>query len=61
MTNERLLTKEEVAVMLRMSVRTLDRRLKEGKIRQFQPGLFRREDIDAYLQSTAAGEQPDNA
>lgn len=57
MTNERLLTKEEVAVMLRMSVRTVDRRLKEGKLKQFRPGLFRREDIEQYLQSDL-DEQP---
>ena len=51
-----LLSRQECAEYLRISVRTLDRRIKEGKIRCVQhcPGgriLIRQKDVDKYLRS----------
>ena len=48
-----VLTRDELAALLRVSVRTVDRlpikSLKLGRRR-----LFRREDVDAYLEDLAA-------
>ncbi len=59
--NERLLTKSEVAALLNVSERTVDRMISAGKIRTVRAGdrvRFRQQDVDDYL----AGEtkQPDD-
>ena len=53
---DQVMTRQECAEYLRISVRTLDRRIKEGRIRCVQhcPGgriLIRQKDVDKYIRS----------
>lgn len=60
MTEERLLTKSEVAARLSVSERTIDRMVATGQLRATQAGnrvRFRPQDIEDYL----AGKQPSEA
>ena len=56
------LTKAETAVYLRLSPRSVDTLVAQGKLRAFRPGkkvLFPRSDLDSYVQSHRVGQDLD--
>jgi excisionase family DNA binding protein len=64
-TSPELLTSPEVSQLLRVSIRTVHRRVVAGELRALRklPGpngafLFERADVDAYIEAAETAKQP---